>query len=494
MTQKLQCDILIIGGGINGCGIAADAATRGLKVVLCEQADLGEATSSASSKLIHGGLRYLEQYHFGLVRKALKERERLFQLCPYLITPLAFILPYKKSLRPFWLIRLGLFIYDHLTKISVPKTQVLSKSKQPTYFNALKSTPSKAFKYYDGQTIDSRLVIVNALQAQAHEATILTRTRFISAKRYASHWLSTLKGKSGTIDVQSKIIINATGPWLQKINDILQVTPPELDLSLVQGSHIVVPKLYQGEFAYILQNDDKRIIFAIPYHQNFTLIGTTEYPLKEVPQNCQMSQDELDYLIQITCHYFEKQISANDIVHSYCGIRPLLASKKSKSSRKISRDYKILQNVEAAPMFSIFGGKITTFRLLAKECLDLCQNIFPKLPECQTEFIPLPGSNFKNIEDLKKNLKKKFSFLTEKQITYYCNLYGSRTFDLLANCQTLDDLGELFGGQLYRQEVDFLIKNEWAETADDILWRRTKQGLYFNKQQVNHLESYLKTA
>ncbi len=487
---ELDCDVLIIGGGINGCGIAADAASRGLKVILCEKNNIASATSSASSKLIHGGLRYLEQYNFSLVRKALKEREVLFKICPYLIHPLAFVLPYKKSLRPFWLIRVGLFIYDHLCKTSVPKTQSLSRKKNNKYFKTLNENIKRGFKYYDAKTIDSRLVIVNALQAEKFGAKILTQTKLIKAKRYKDYWQATLYSTNENIQIRTKILVNATGPWADQVNNLLNIKTP-YKLSLVQGSHIVVPKLYEGDFAYILQNDDKRIIFAIPYHNEFTLIGTTEHLLKDVPKKIEMTQQEKDYLLSLSNQYFNKTINKKNIKYNYCGLRPLITDKEISSEKNISRDYKIYLDKDQASYICIFGGKLTTYRLLAKECVDQWQNIFPNMKLCQTKKLNLPGADFKSVKQLQNDLHNKYSKLPTELLNYYSLTYGSRTFNILNNSTVINCLGIKFTDSLYQIEVDFLIKMEWSKTVEDILWSRTKQGLFISKAQLKQLETYI---
>jgi len=489
--SNLDCDVLIIGGGINGCGIAADAASRGLRVIVCEQNNLASATSSSSSKLIHGGLRYLEQYNFSLVRKALKEREVLFKICPYLIHPLAFVLPYEKSLRPFWFIRLGLFFYDHLCKTSVPRTSSLSRAKHSQYFKTLNNNIKRGFKYYDAKTIDSRLVIANALQAKNYKAKILTHTKFIKANRHEKHWQVTLKTTNQNIHIKTKVLVNATGPWADKINELIQINPP-YKLSLVQGSHIVVDKLYEGDFAYILQNNDKRIIFAIPYHENFTLIGTTEKLLKELPQKFQITDKEQQYLLSVSNKYFNNSIDKNNIKYSYCGLRPLINDPNISATKNISRDYKVYLDQKQATYICIFGGKLTTYRLLAKECVDSWRSIFPQMKSCQTKHLKLPGSDFKSIQQLKNNLHKKFPKLAIEILDHYALTYGSRTFELLNNINETKELGEKFTALLYQIEVDFLVKTEWATTAKDILWNRTKHGLFIDNKQLSKLEDYLK--
>lgn len=493
-TSTISCDVLIVGGGINGCGIAADATSRGLNVVLCEQGDLGQATSSASSKLIHGGLRYLEQYDFKLVRKALQERERLFKLCPHLIKPLSFVLPHCQQQRPAWLMRLGLFIYDHLCKTNVPRTKLISRKNQPMLFAPLKAHYQKGFNYYDAHTLDSRLVISNALQAKQSGATILPRTKFISTKRHTDYWLSTLQSANQTLSIKSKGLVNAAGPWAMSINQLANLDIP-YQLSLVQGSHIVVPKLYDGDHAYILQNDDQRIVFAIPYFKNFTLVGTTDVMIETLSDAPQVKQQEIDYLLTLIKNYFAKTLSHQQIIHTYCGVRPLLKPNATLKAKEISRDYKVIHQQQPETFYScILGGKLTTYRCLAQECVDGWRAIYPDLADSKTSTIKLPGSDFEDLHQLKASLTKRYPFLSTELIEHYIQLYGSRAYQLLEEIHNLNDLGQYFGGHLYQREVDFLIKEEWACDSDDILWRRTKEGLLLTKEQTEQLKVYLKNT
>lgn len=475
-------DLFIIGGGINGTGIAADAAGRGLSVMLCEKDDLASGTSSCSTKLIHGGLRYLEQYEFNLVKKALREREILMRKAPHLIQPLEFILPHEKHLRPAWLIRLGLFLYDHLAaRKLIPGSRVINLT-QDSRGNALQDIFAKGFSYYDCFTDDARLVIENALAAKDNGAEILTRTEFLSAKRENNFWKIHLKNTEtgGEFYSYAKALINTAGPWIKEENSKITNNHTSLSIELVKGSHIVIPKLYEGNFAYILQNKDKRIIFAIPYQDEFTLIGTTDVVVNE-PEHPDIDEKETDYLFKIINQYFKKQVSPNKIIWSYSGIRCLQKEDSGKPS-EITRDYKLLLESEnnALPLLTVIGGKLTTFRLLAEDVLDKLHSFFPSMGPAWTANSPLPGGDFKN-HDFKafyQQFKKDFPWLLRNLAKRYAKTYGTRAYILLENTHELSDLGEHFGAGLYQKEIDYLKQHEWAKTMDDILWRRTKLGLH----------------
>ncbi len=480
-SVSLHKDIFIIGGGINGTGIAADAAGRGLSVTLCEKDDLASGTSSCSTKLIHGGLRYLEHYEFNLVRKALREREILMQKAPHLIQPLEFVLPHESHLRPAWLIRLGLFLYDHLAKRKlIPVSKSLDLKKDPRGL-ALKNHFVTGFSYYDCFTDDARLVIENALFAKEKKAEISTRTEFLSAKREKSAWKIHLRNArtGGEFFCYAKALINTAGPWVQNINQHITDNKNLFTTELVKGSHIVIPKLYTGNFAYILQNTDKRIVFAIPYQDDFTLIGTTDV-LIETMQQSVISEEEKHYLCDTINQYFKKSISPQDIVWSYSGVR-CLQDQRLEDPAAVTRDYKFLLQTEnnSLPLLTVIGGKITTFRSLAEEALNKLREFFPQMGAALTAEISLPGGNFINHDfaAFVKKLKQDFTFLPAELAERYAKNYGTRAYLFLTGTQTLNDLGEDVGAGLYRKEIDYLIQHEWAETAEDILWRRTKLGL-----------------
>lgn len=481
--MKNYSDLFIIGGGINGTAIAADAAGRKLSVTLCEKHDLASGTSSASTKLIHGGLRYLESYEFGLVRKALYEREVLLKRAPFLIKPLQFILPHEKHLRPAWLIRLGLFFYDHLAKHpSLPGSTALSL-QNTRYGQPLLPFLTRGFSYYDCQTDDARLVILNALSAKNHQANILTRSEFIQAQREKDYWKIELKNIS-TQHTQfhyAKALINAAGPWINTV----KLT--QFNMKLVKGSHIVVPKLYEGEFAYILQCEDQRIVFAIPYQTHFTLIGTTDVLLSYPVETPAITQQESQYLLDIIHHYFRKKITLDEIKWTYAGIR-CLQDETKETPANTTRDYKLILETHnnQLPLVTVIGGKITTHRLLAEEALKQLQPFFPHMGASWTAKQPLPGANFSLLA-----FQARFSWLPSSLITRYANQYGALAYLLLENANCLVDMGKHFSHGLYEKEIVYLIHHEWAKTVEDILWRRTKLGLLFKDTEVTQVKEYM---
>ncbi len=489
-------DLLIIGGGINGVGIAADAAGRGLRVLLCEQGDLASATSSKSSKLIHGGLRYLEHYEFRLVKEALQEREILLKKAPHIIHPLQFILPHNPQLKPAWMLRLGLFIYDHLGKRhELPKSQTI-RYRNHRAGQLLKEQFSLGFSYYDCQVDDARLVVLNALQARQLGADIRTRTRVIAATRSSQGWEVTLENTRDQTKTTllAHTLINATGPW---VDSILQQTL-HLDsmhhITGVKGSHIVIPKLYPEKYAFILINADKRVIFVIPYLQHFSLIGTTDIPFQGDPAAAQISPDEVRYLCDAVNHYFRQSISPNQVIWSYAGVRPLHNHNIANSS-EISRDYFLELNASenTCPLLSVFGGKITTYRKLAEHALAKLAPFFPKMGPAWTTNGPLPGGNIPNqdIQAYHREFSAQYPWLSSELATRYVYSYGSLAQDFLQERKNLADLGRKFGADLYQCEIDYLMQKEWAQTAEDILWRRSKVGLFFPVENLKILENYI---
>ncbi|TWX72447.1 glycerol-3-phosphate dehydrogenase [Colwellia sp. C1TZA3] len=484
-------DVAVIGGGINGAGVAADAAGRGLKVVLCEQNDLASATSSNSSKLIHGGLRYLEHYEFKLVKQALAEREILLKNAPHIITPLVFRLPHQRHLRPAWLIRIGLFLYDNLAKrVTLPASKGIKFSDD----SPLVSRITKGFEYSDGWVDDARLVVLNALAAQDHGATIKTQTKCIKAVRENNIWVITLKDSlSGDVSIiRANSVINASGPWVAKLfSDALTLKSPQ-NIRLVKGSHIVVPRIHEQPEAYMLQNADQRIVFVIPFEDDFSLIGTTDVEYQGNPSEVKISDDEIDYLVNITNEYFKKKISREDIITTYSGVRPLLDD-ESVNAQAVTRDYTLeLEDIDKkAPILSIFGGKITTYRKLAEAAVNKISPYFANIGPKWTANKPLPGGNFANIGLLTEGIKKEFPWLPSKLRTRLIRSYGTRIFALLSNINSIEAMGYCFGADLYEQEVNFLIQQEWAVEIDDVIWRRTKRGLYLSEQQVAKLKQHL---
>lgn len=486
-------DILVIGGGINGVGVAADAAGRGLSVVLCEMGDLASATSSASSKLIHGGLRYLENGDIGLVWESLQERRILKHNAPHLVHPQPFVMPHCPWLRPYWLIRCGLFVYDILAHDpSMPRSRALNTQELAPL--GLKSEYTRALQYYDCTEDDSRLVLHVALLAKQHGVDILTRTKLVKAVRKADGWVVTLlKGQDLKV-YNVKAIVNASGPWVQQVaTEILQITPKH-NVRLVKGSHIVVPKIGAHDKAFILQNQDGRVIFVIPYQQDFTLIGTTEIVLQSIEQPVSVSSAEIEYLCAISNQFLQSQITPQDVVYQYAGMRPLHDSANTPAS-KISRDYVLdLDLTEPnAPVLSIFGGKITTYRNLAANVCEQLRASFPQMGKAWTKQAYLPGGYFPHddVTAFSEHIIKTYAPIPKGLLQHYVYNYGTRAVELLMNSHSISDLGMHFGANLYQREVDYLVQHEWAKTAEDILWRRGKQGLWFTPEQTQNLANYL---
>ncbi|MDB1145278.1 MAG: glycerol-3-phosphate dehydrogenase [Alcaligenaceae bacterium] len=490
-------DIFIIGGGINGVGIARDAAGRGLKVGLCEKNDIGWATSSASSKLIHGGLRYLENYEFRLVRKALAEREVMLDIAPHLVRPLMFVLPHEPHLRPAWMIRCGLFMYDHLAKRSerLPGSAGFKFADKPDYADPLKKKYTKGFEYSDCQTDDSRLTLITAMDAARLGADVETRACCETLERKEDHWNITIRYANGTTKVvQSKILINAAGPWVEGIQQLIPGVEENSHLRLVKGSHIVVPKLYDGYHAYILQNSDNRIVFMTPYQDDFTMIGTTDLEYEGDPADVKIADEEVDYLLELINIYLEKEISKEDIVGSWSGVRPLYDDANGNAST-ITRDYVFDitgDNQSEAVLLSIFGGKITTYRCLAESAIHKLSPYLPKTSSW-TGTKPLPGGDLPILppENYVEDLCERYPAITKELMTRYVHTYGSLTETFLHGVTSIKDMGTHFGHGLYEAEVRYLMKEEWAKTPEDILWRRTKLGIHFTQAEKTALSEWL---
>lgn len=492
----MQYDLLIIGGGINGTGIARDAAGRGLKVLLCEKADLAQATSSSSTKLIHGGLRYLEYYEFRLVREALAERERLLSIAPHIIWPLRFVLPHAEGLRPAWMLRAGLFLYDHLARLKTLPGSKSVRLRTSPLGEPLQPRLTKGFVYSDCWVEDSRLVVLNAMDAAARGADIRTRTEVVSARREGETWAATLHDEaSGTReDVRARIVVNAAGPWVSEtLGGALGVNSKSA-VRLIKGSHIVTRKLYDGDQAYILQNPDKRIIFAIPYERDFTLIGTTDVPYEDEPGPVRISDEETSYLCESLNRFFARQISPADVVWSYSGVRPLYDDAAENASA-VTRDYvlDIADAAGAAPVLSVFGGKITTYRRLAEHALEKLEPYLPQLAPSWTASAPLPGGDFAGVsfDAFRTRFAQAHPFLPPELALRLCRDYGTRAEAIVGGATRLEDLGEHFGAGLTAAEVDYLVAKEWARDADDILWRRSKLGLRLERGAVARLEAHL---
>lgn len=480
-------DLLIVGGGINGAGIARDAAGRGLSVLLVEQDDLASHTSSASTKLIHGGLRYLEYGEFRLVREALIERERLWRMAPHIIWPLRFVLPQTQSPRPAWMVRLGLFLYDHLGgREELPGTDTVALD-ETVYGYGLKDAAGKAFVYSDCWVEDSRMVVLNALDAAEHGADIRTRTRLIDSRRDGDAWVATIDGAAGRETVRARALVNAAGPWVADVIGRTGANRSERGVRLVKGSHLVVPKLYEGDHAFMLQNPDRRIVFAIPYEGKYTLVGTTDEPWEGAPAKAQISDGETDYLLDTANRYFTRQLTRDDVAWSYAGIRPLYDDQAGSASA-VTRDYVLdLDAGEGrAPMLSIFGGKITTYRKLAEHAMAELAPFFPRTGGSWTADADLPGGDMDDFERFLAHLTRDHPGVAPDLLRRLARAYGTRVTRILDG-----GLGEDLGGGLSVAEVDYLVAEEWARTAEDILYRRSKLGLHVPAGTEERLGAYL---
>ncbi|MEM9146556.1 MAG: glycerol-3-phosphate dehydrogenase [Pseudomonadota bacterium] len=492
-------DLAIIGGGINGCGIARDAAGRGLRVALFEMGDLGQATSSASTKLFHGGLRYLEHYEFRLVRESLIERERLIRAMPHIAWPMRFVLPHHKGLRPAWLLRLGLFLYDNLGGREIlPGTRTLDLRTDPVG-KPLKPALTKGFEYSDGWVQDSQLVVLNARDAANRGAGVHTRTRLDAAERRDNLWHLTV---SDTVtgaprSVQARGLVNAGGPWVDEIIRGRLRQNSAANIRLVRGSHIVVPRLTEHDRAYIFQNADGRIVFAIPYETDFTLIGTTDAEHEGDPSTAQCSDEEARYLCAAVSEYFAEPVTTEQIVWRYAGVRPLYDD-GTKSASAATRDYvlEVEDQDGAAPVLNIFGGKITTYRRLAEAALAKLAPWYSGAGAPWTAGVALPGGDFpwNGFEDLCTRLIAEHPFLGKTTAMRLVRGYGTDAWAVLDGARTQDDLGETFGADLTEREVRFLMDRQWARTAEDVLWRRTKLGLRLETAEVARLEAFMATA
>lgn len=484
-------DVCVIGGGINGAGIARDAAGRGLRVLLAEQGDLGQATSSASTKLIHGGLRYLEYYEFKLVRESLKEREVLLRLAPHLIHPMRFVLPLAQDIRPTWLIRAGLFLYDHLGgKSSLPKSRALSlrdsASGQP-----LQARLDKGFSYSDCWVDDARLVVANAVSAREKGAVILTRTRCSALAPSRAGWrIDLTDADTGqTRRVGAKIVVNAAGPWVRSLlneQGLSDAATPSI--RLVQGSHIIVPRLYEGDHAYILQQKDGRIVFTIPYEREYTVVGTTETPYMGDPLQAKITAQETSYLVDVVNQAFKRQILTSDIIRTYSGVRPLFDDHQ-KDAKAVTRDYRIHESVHAdCPLLSVFGGKLTTYRKLSEQVTDQITQILGTDQPAWTSMDALPGGDIGDVSFtafLSRKLAE-WPAVEPQLLERYARLYGTELDKIL-----LDEPGRDFGEGVCEAEIRYLMTHEFARTADDILWRRTKLGLSLSKDTVARITTFI---
>lgn len=478
-------DLAIIGGGINGLGIARDAAGQGLSVLLCEKDDFGSGTSSASTKLIHGGLRYLEHYEFRLVREALIEREVLLRTAPHIIWPLRFVLPHHNELRPAWVIRLGLFLYDHLGgRKLLPASQQIDLRKHPAG-QALKNNFKRAFVYSDCWVQDARLVVLNAVDAARYGATVLSRTECLQAQRVAQLWQLKIRQKpdQSEYQVRARALVNAAGPWA---GDVLQSrvdSPARAPLRLVKGSHLVVPKLFEHDHAYIFQHSDQRIVFAIPYEQEFTLLGTTDQEYSGSPDTVNITESEAEYLCNAVNRYFKSQISPADSVWSFAGVRPLYNDDQQANASEVTRDYVLDLPTTApnqAPLLNVFGGKLTTYRKLSEQAVNMLGQRLGYSTKPWTAHRALPGGDIPdaNFEQFLSSVKHKHPWLPAAQAWRLARNYGTQTQQMLENIESINDLGQDFGHGFTEIEASYLMREEWAQTADDMLWRRSKMGLH----------------
>lgn len=491
-------DLAIIGGGINGCGIARDAAGRGLKVVLIEQGDLAGATSGWSSKLIHGGLRYLEQYAFRLVRESLQEREKLLAIAPHIIEPLTFVIPYARSMRPAWMLRTGLFIYDHLGgKISLPRSYGV-QFPDDRFGVPLKRSIARGFVYADARVDDARLTVLNTVSAREHGADVLTRTRVVSASRHAHAWSLALEGtldrSPASSKIDAKVVMNAAGPWVQQVLESVLGVKSLANVRLVKGSHIVVPRVYprgaHPDHAYLCQNSDGRIVFILPFEERFSLIGTTDIAVQRIEEASEISESEIRYLIDAANQFLASPVRAGDIVWTYAGVRPLYDDGRDNPS-KVTRDYvlKMDGDAEHAPVLSVFGGKVTTYRRLSEHAVSLLSPHLQITRGAWTADESLPGGDFsdgESREDFALALHGQHPRLPPDYLLRLVSRYGTRTPRVIAGAKNVAALGEIFGEgkhMLTAREIDYLITHEWAKTAEDILWRRTKCGLHMDADE-----------
>ncbi len=492
-----RVDLLVIGGGINGAGIARDAAGRGLSVLLVEKDDLGAHTSSASSKLIHGGLRYLEQYEFRLVAESLSEREVLLRIAAHLVRPMRFIMPHMPQLRPRWVIRAGLFLYDRLgRRTRLPGSHAV-RLDRPPYSSGLKPEYRHGFIYSDCCVDDARLVVANARDAVARGARVATRTECLDAKRDGAAWRVRLRGGQGEREVTARAIVNAAGPWVKAVLNERLRQPSADNVRLVRGSHIVLPQLYAGDHAFILQNDDRRVVFMIPYGEGHTLVGTTDVPHEGDPSRPEASAAEVAYLCRAASRYLENPVDASDVVWQYAGVRPLYDDGTVNPSA-VTRDYvlRLDTDQERAPVLSVFGGKITTYRRLAEHALEKLAPWFRRLGmgPSWTADAALPGATIPRGDRayFEQHLAQRYPRQPRPLLHALAGRHGALAYDVLGNAATVAELGESFGAELYAREIDYLVEHEWAMSAEDVLWRRTKAGLHMTPAQRAAVARYMK--
>ena len=489
-------DVFVVGGGINGVGIARDAAGRGLEVALCDAGDLGGATSWTSTKLIHGGLRYLEYGEFRLVRESLAEREVLLKNAPHLVRPVRFVLPHAPAMRPAWMIRAGLFLYDHLgRRDSLPGSEGLDLRRSPLG-EGLQADFRKGFAYSDCLVDDARLVIVNARAASSLGATVMVRTGFAGAEVIDGVWhvllVDSETGARGL--VRARAVVNVAGPWVRQVRSATKGVSAGKTIRLVKGSHIVVPRLYEGEHAYLLQHDDGRVVFVIPFERQYSLVGSTEVEVQGEPGPVSISDEEVDYLCRAVGRYLARPVRPTDVVWSFAGLRPLFGE-NGDSLSALTRDYEVeLETVNDTPVVTVYGGKISTYRRLADVVLAKLTTCFAHMKPSWTASTPLPGGDIPNgdLDAFVRHLVLEFPRLPEMLLESLVRRYGTLCLEVLGGAHDVELLGQHFGAGLYAREIDYLIDYEWARTAEDVLWRRTKAGLHMSAHQRATVAEYLK--
>ncbi|MET3926603.1 glycerol-3-phosphate dehydrogenase [Devosia sp. 2618] len=494
MATSDSVDIFVIGGGINGASIARDAVGRGYSVALAEMNDLASGTSSAATKLVHGGLRYLEHYEFRLVHEALAEREVLWAEAPHIIKPLRFVLPHHKGLRPALVLRAGLAMYDYMGgRRLLPPTKTLDLTKDITG-KPLKPGYRLGFEYSDCWVDDARFVVLNARDAADKGAAVHVRTKVTSVRRDAGGWLIELDGEAGRQSVRAKLVVNAAGPWVDHVITGAMGRNGAHNVRLVKGSHIVVRKLYDHDRCYMFQNADGRIIFSIPYEDDFTLIGTTDEDYPGDPKDVKISDAETDYLLGAASEYFAKPVTRDQIHWTYSGVRPLFDDGAS-AAQEATRDYvlKVDGDAEAGAAINVFGGKLTTSRRLAESVLEKIEGVLGAKGKPWTKTSRLPGGGFEPLafDAEVRRLGMEYSGLPGTLLRRLMRQYGTKARDVLGDAKSVDDLGRHFGWDLYAREVVYLVEHEWARTAQDVLWRRTKVGLRVSAEDVAALEAYL---
>ncbi len=493
--DDLHYDLCVIGGGINGAGIARDAAGRGLSVLLVEAQDLAGATSSASSKLIHGGIRYLENYEFSMVRKALKEREIIYKTAPHIVRPMECVVPQAETSRPQWMLRLGVWLYDHLGgRTTLPKSRMLDFVEDPTG-KPLLSHYTDGIGYYDCWGDDTRLVISNVVDAAARNAEILTRTSCVSMEVEGAHWRIGLKreGADNVVYTNASMVVNATGPWVRQFLDSVGADghDPDLpDVRLVKGSHLLFPKLYDGDHAYVLQQDDGRIVFVAPYEDEYTLVGTTEEDYEGDPRDARISDEEMNYLLSAYNNSFSKQVSEEDVVFALSGVRPLIDD-GNESSSKVTRDYKIYHHKRFDPPFlSVYGGKLTTYRAVSEDVINVLMRLSGHVVSGWTSYETIAGGDFggQGFDVYLSKQKQLYPWLPDDLLRRYLRTYGTRMDYFLHGKGSTDDLGEHLGEGVYQSEIKYLVTYEWAQSAEDIIWRRGKLGLHISEETIEAIE------